>query len=207
MKFRASSLGKIMTDPKFKDEILSVGAKTELQYIAKELVYGYTRTFSSKYTDKGLAVENESIALYNSVHFTNYVKNNERKTNEWITGECDIFTGDRIIDIKSSWSIDTFPVMSEDAHDKNYEWQMRAYMMLWNVQLAEVAYCLVDTPDDLIGYEPVDYHYVSQIPEVLRVTSVVYTRDDALEAKIKRKVEEANRYLDELVKQIAKEHS
>lgn len=207
MRFRASSLGKIMTEPKSKDEILSVGAKTEIQNIAKELVYGFTRTFSSKYTEKGLQVEDDSIALYNSVHFTSYVKNSERKSNDWITGECDIFTGDKIIDIKSSWSVDTFPVLASHGADKDYEWQLRAYMWLWDVDAAEIAYCLVNTPDELIGYEPTEYHYVDNIPEILRVTRVEYVRDRAMEDRIKTKVEAANVYLNQIVQQIALEHA
>lgn len=207
MRFRASSLGKIMTEPKSKDEILSVGAKTEIQNMAKELVYGFTRTFSSKYTEKGLQVEDDSIALYNSVHFTSYVKNSERKSNDWITGECDIFTGDKIIDIKSSWSVDTFPVLASHGADKDYEWQLRAYMWLWDVDAAEIAYCLVNTPDELIGYEPTEYHYVDNIPEILRVTRVEYVRDRAMEDRIKTKVEAANVYLNQIVQQIALEHA
>lgn len=205
--FRASSLGKIMTEPKSKSEVLSVGAKTEIQAMAKEFVYGYTRNFSNKYTEKGIQVEQASIELYNSVHFTDYVKNTERKSNDWITGECDIFTGSKIIDIKSSWSIDTFPAFSEEGEDKTYEWQARAYMMLWGAQEAEIAYCLVDTPHELIGYDPVEYHYVSHIAEELRVTKVHYTWDQEDEEKIKLKVDAANVYLNELIQQISKEHA
>lgn len=205
-RFRASCLGKIMTDPKGKDEILSVGAKTEIKDMAKELVYGFSRSFSSKYTEKGIQVEDQSIALYNSVHFTNYRKNVERKSNEWITGECDIFTGSKIIDIKSSWSLDTFPAVSADGVDKGYEWQLRAYMWLWDVDAAEVAYCMVDTPDELIGYESPEYHSVGHIAEELRVTRIQYTRDKALEDRIRVKVEAANEYLQWFVAQIAQEH-
>lgn len=206
IRFRASSLADIMTDPKGKDEILSVGAKTAIRHMAKEMVYGFTRTFSSKYTDKGIQVEGESIALYNAVHFTDYVKNTERKTNDWLTGECDIDTGSKIIDVKSSWSLDTFPALSSDAVDKGYEWQIRAYMMLWDRPEGEVAHCLVNTPDELIGWEPPEYHFVSEIPEVLRVTSVRYTRDPELEEKIKTKVDAANEYFNQLIQQIAEEH-
>lgn len=236
-KFRASSLGEIMgdaqsIDPKFLTEelatisrktkktdeekalleplklrSLSAGAKTKVERMAKELVYGYTRTFSSKETEKGLTVENDSIALYNSVFFTSHAKNTERKANDWITGECDIFTGSKIIDIKSSWSLDTFPATAASAHDSGYEWQMRAYMWLWDVEEAEVAFCLVNTPEELIGYEPPEYHYVDSIPEILRVTPIRYRRDRALEERIKVKVEEANRLLQSIVKQIADEHA
>jgi len=66
---------------------------------------------------------------------------------------------------------------------------------------------MVSTPDDLIGYESTDVHYVDHINPELRVTRVPYTRDKALEDKIKQRCEEANRYLDLLVKQIAEEHN
>lgn len=186
---------------------LSAGAKTAVECMAKELVYGYTRTFSSKYTEKGLTVEDDSIALYNSVFFTNHVKNTERRTNEWITGEADIVAPAKIIDIKSSWSLDTFPVIATSGADTTYEWQVRAYMWLWDKPAAEVAYCLVNTPDELIGYEPAEYHYVDEIPEVLRITRVHYTRDIAAEERIKVKVGAARRYLAELIQSIAAEHA
>lgn len=206
-KFRASMLSEIMTDPKGKDETLSVGAKTCVEKLAKQLVYGYEEQMSSKYTEKGLLVEDQSIQLYNEVFFTNYEKNTERRTSHWITGECDIATPKRIIDIKSPWSLQTFPATIAAGRDKGYEWQGRAYMMLWDVDEFEIAYCMVSTPDELIGYESTDIHYVDHINPELRVTRVPYTRDKALEDKIKQRCEEANRYLDLLVKQIADEHN
>lgn len=205
-KFRASSLAEIMTDPKGKDEVLSVGAKTAVMKLAKELVYGYDEEISSKYMEKGILVEDQSIALYNEVFFTNHQKNIVRMSNLWITGECDIFTPEKIIDIKSSWSLATFPVTSDAGKDKGYEWQGRAYMWLWDVDQFEIAYCLVNTPDELIGYDQQDLHYVDHINPELRVTRVQYVRDKALEDKIKQRVEAANEYLDAMVRQIANEH-
>lgn len=205
-KFRASSLGEIMTDPKGKDEVLSVGAKTAITKMAKELVYGYDEEISSKYMEKGILVEDQSIALYNEVFFTNHKKNTVRLTNKWITGECDISTPSKIIDIKSSWSLATFPAIAANGADKGYEWQCRAYMWLWNVDEAEVAYCLVNTPDELIGYEQQELHYVDHITPELRITRVHYKRDKALEEKIATRVEDANLYLDAMVKQISQEH-
>lgn len=206
-KFRASSLGDIMTAPRSKDETLSVGAKTCIEKLAKQFVYGYDEVISSKYTDKGLQVEDQSIELYNAVFFTNYKKNTERKTNDWITGECDIITPAKITDIKSSWSLATFPATVLAGRDKVYEWQLRAYMWLWDVDESEIAYCLVNTPDELIGYEPQELHFVDHITQELRVTRVPYTRDRALEDKIAARVEEANRYMDAMVKQISTEHA
>jgi len=207
LKIRASSLAEIMTDPKGKDETLSVGAKTAITKQAKEFVYGYDERFSSKYTEKGILSEDRSIALFNSVLFTDYKKNTERKTNEWLTGEADIVTTDSIIDIKSSWSLSTFPCLSSEGENKTYEWQLRAYMMLWDLEQAQIAYCLVSTPDHLVGFEDKALHYVDHIAPELRVTLVGYERDKALEDKIKFKVDEARKYYDKIVKQISDEHS
>lgn len=206
-RIRASSLGKIMAEPKNKGEVLSVGAKTYVEDLAKEFVYGYTKVVSSKEMDKGIIVENASIALLNDVMFASYAKNAERKNNDWLTGECDIFTGSKIIDIKSSWSIQTFPATVFAGRDTGYEWQLRSYMMLWDVDEAEIAYCLVTTPDELIRFEPTEIHYVDHIDPALRVTRVPYQRDKALEEKIKLKVEAARAYFDEVVELIATEHA
>ncbi|MBK5203888.1 MAG: hypothetical protein JJD98_00315 [Polaromonas sp.] len=206
-KFRASSLGDIMTDPKNKDDLLSVGGKTVVDKIAKQLVYGYDEVVTSKYMDKGIQVEDKSIELYNSVFFTGHAKNTERKTNDWITGECDIFTPAKITDIKSAWSLATFPATARQGEDKGYEWQLRAYMMLWDVDLAQIAYCLVNTPEELIGWEDPALHYIDHITPELRVTLVQYKRDLALEDKIRARCEAANEYLDLAVKKIAEEHN
>jgi hypothetical protein len=207
LNIRASSLADIMTDPKGKDETLSVGAKTAITKQAKEFVYGYDEKFSSKYTEKGLLSEDRSIDLLNSVLFTEYKKNTERKTNDWLTGEADLVTPNSIIDIKTSWSLSTFPCLALEGENKTYEWQLRAYMMLWDLDQAQIAYCLVSTPDHLIGYEDKALHQVDHIAPELRVTLVGYQRDRTLEDKIKFKVDEARKYYDKIVKQISDEHS
>lgn len=207
LKIRASSLSKIMTEPKSKDEKLSVGAKTYVEDLAKEFVYGYKKVVSSRETEKGTICENASIALLNTVLFTDYQKNTERKENDWITGECDIFTGRKIHDIKSSWSLATFPATVFAGRDKDYEWQGRAYMWLWDVDHFEIDYCLVTTPDELIGYESESLHYVDHIAPELRVTRVPYERDKKLEDKIKEKVIAAREYFNEICELIAMEHA
>ena len=237
-KFRASSLGSIMADPtsidkslldddllviaakkkktdednallaQYWDRSLSAGAKTVCEDIAKKMIYGFDVEISGKYLEKGLRVEDEAIELVNKVFFTNYEKNTERRSNAWITGECDILIpGQKIIDVKSSWSLDTFPATSNKGKDTGYEWQGRAYMWLWEVPEFEINYCMVNTPDDLIGYEDSDLHYVDHIAPELRVTRVCYHRDTALEAKMATKAEAAQKYIETLIQQIAAEHN
>lgn len=207
IKIHPSSLGLIMTEPKKKEDVLSVGAKTYIKKLAKEFVYGYKESIQSKYLDKGNAVESESIALYNSVFGTSHIKNTERRENEYLCGECDIDTGEKIIDVKSSWSLSTFPCFTEDASNKDYEWQVRAYMILWDRDYAEVAHCMVSTPDELIRYEPLDIHLVDGIEESLRVTVVKYQRDIELDSAIEIKCKAAQEYFNEMIDKIATEHN
>ena len=211
IKFRASQLFNIMTDPKEKDQELSVGAKTYLEKLAKIYVYDFNEVITGKYMDKGLIVEDQSIALMNEVYFTNYTKNTERKSNDWITGECDIVAPTEILDVKSSWSLKTFPVTRETAtkqsKEAGYDWQKRAYMWLWGMEQARDIYCMVDTPDELIKYEDPNEHYVSHLNPALRVTETLpYVRDVKLEDKIKYKVDAARKHLEKLVKIINEEH-
>jgi hypothetical protein len=208
LKIRCSSLSKIMSEPKSKSEALSVGAKTYIEELAKEFVYGFEKVITSKEMEKGQLVEAHSIQLINEVFFTNYTKNDERRENEWITGECDIYVpGRKIIDVKSPWSLATFPATMFAGQDKDYEWQLRGYCMLWDVPLGEINYAMVNTPDELIRFEDPGMHYVDHIDPSLRITRVPYERDRSLEDKIKEKVETARKYFNEIVEMIAVEHA
>jgi hypothetical protein len=235
-RMRCSSLGQLMTDPKvidpalldeetaviakkkvktdeeqamlavLFDSSLSAGAKTYLEDWAQEFMLDYHAVVTSKYMEKGTIVEPEAIALYNRRFFTSWAKNTERRHNDWIAGECDIYTGSKTIDTKSSWSRQTFPLTACKGHDRDYEWQGRGYMWLWDVEQHDVAYCLVDTPEELIRYEQRDLHEVDHLPEHLRITIVSYQRDRALEEKIKRKVIAARRYLAAYIERVNLEH-
>lgn len=203
-----SSLGKIMTTAKSrKPEDLSVGAMTYCRQLAKEAVYGYRYSPSSRQMEKGTVCEQDSIDLYNEVFFTNHKKNAERKSNDWLCGECDIDAGKMIIDIKTSWSLATFPATRADAHDNDYEWQGRGYMMLWDRDAFELAFCLVSTPPELVGYEDARLHHVDHIDPALRVTTVRYERDMEKERLIQIKVEAARQYINEVFETIALDHS
>ena len=210
MKFRCSSIGKLMTEPRSKSEgVLSVGAKTYIRELAAQEIFGVDFEVSSKYIEKGIEAEGDSIDLLNSVRGLSLVKNTERRDNEFITGECDLFDDDakRGHDIKTSWSIATFPIIVADCEDKLYEWQMRGYMALWDADEWEVNYCLVDTPDRLIGFEPMQLHVVSHLPEWMRVTTWTIKRDLEKEAAIYEKVKAANEYLKLVISEFDQTHT
>ena len=210
MKFRCSSLGKLMTEPRSKSEgPLSVGAKTYIRELAAQEIFGVEFEISSKQIEKGIEVEGDSIDLLNSVRGLSLVKNVERRSNDFITGECDLFDAEakRGHDIKSSWSIATFPITVADCEDRLYEWQMRGYMALWDADEWEVNYCLVDTPDRLIGFEPMPLHVVSHLPEWIRVTTWTVKRDLEKEAAIYEKVKAANEYLNLVINEFDQTHA
>ena len=80
-------------------------------------------------------------------------------------------------------------------------------MMLWDCDQFEIAYCLVNTPAELIGFEDESLHYVDHIAPELRVTTVSYERDKEKEELIKIKVESARKYIDQIIQQIAHDHA
>lgn len=204
---RCSQLGKIMTEPKSKSEVLSVGAKTYLTNLAKQGVYGYQEEITSKYMTKGIVCEQQSIDLYNSVNFTSLRKNADRIEDDILTGECDLIVpGYFGVDVKTSWSLATFPVLIEDCDTTDYEYQARGYMRLWDVSEWRIAFCLVSTPDDLIGYEQPELHSVDHIPENMRVTEIVYKRDAAIEEKIVAKCKAAQAFYVDAVRRIKECH-
>ncbi|PLY41678.1 hypothetical protein CSZ94_14295 [Janthinobacterium sp. ROICE36] len=191
----------------YKEMSLSAGAKTYLGKLAKQFVYSYNKVVETKYMDKGLACEDEAIDMINRLRFESYTKNTERREDEFLTGECDIYVpGVKTIDTKVSWDLDTFPALSEDCHDSLYEWQGRAYMRLWDVPEHEVCFVMLNTPDELIRYEQRELHEVEHIDPALRLTSITYQRDAALEEKMVNKCRVAQKYLLNTVARINLEH-
>lgn len=207
--FRCSAIGKLMTEPKTKAEgPLSVGAKTHIRNLAAQDIFGVEFEITSKEMEKGTLVENEGIALLNRVRGLSLVKNTERKTNAWLSGEADLFNavGRRGHDLKCPWSVATFPIARVDCEDKLYEWQMRGYMMLWDAWEWEVNYALISTPEHLIRYEPASMHFVDHIPEHMRLTTWTVTRDPVKEAAMVEKIKAARDYYAEVVAEFTATH-
>lgn len=205
MKIRCSSLPKIMTNPRTKSEVLSETAKSEIIKIAKEDFYGYSSQMTNKYVEKGIEVEDKSIELLNTIKLANYKKNDTRLENDFLTGECDINdeVNDEIIDIKSSWSLETFPALPSDINIKDYEMQLRGYMMLYNRSKASVCYCMVSTPEGLTMYENKLLHEVDHIDPFARVTMLSIERDLEIEKQIEERCKVAIEFYYDYIRQLA----
>lgn len=153
--------------------------------------YGRRIEFDNKYTKKGRDVEDQSLQMIEErFGLGMLLKNDKRMENDFLTGECDTKTKEMVIDAKSSWDINTFPLFETEL-DSDYEWQGQGYMELYGLKKCMVAYCLTDTPPDLIDREV--HHRATKLgydeDEKIDLYEVVYkelTYDDIpLEKRVK----------------------
>jgi len=108
-KFHPSSLGKLMTPAKAKDDLLGETCKEALLEIWIEETYGRRKDITNKYMEKGTLQEEDSITLYSLVTKTFYKKNTDQVSNDFLIGTPDLYKGETIMtaeeikDIKTSW--------------------------------------------------------------------------------------------------------
>lgn len=154
---RSSSVGYLMTEPQSKADkeagLLSKTAQRHLLdvYIAQK--YGRVRDIQTKQMKKGVAVENDSIDMLSKLLSVSFKKNEERYSNAYVTGLPDIVSNEMVIDIKSSYDLWTFMGNLPDKLDSLYYWQLMSYMWLTDAKLGYIAYCLSNTPDNIIEQE------------------------------------------------------
>ena len=218
-RVRCSALGKIMTSPRSKSEILSQTAKTYVEEQVLQAKYGIVKTFNSRYTDKGNLVEDESIKLASDVLDLGFLyKNDEHFTNDWVTGTPDVNTNDLLLDVKSSWDATTFPFFATEIPTKDYFYQLQGYMWLTGKQKSLLVYCLVNTPLDMVQDEIRRAHWnanlldesldlidevqkrhnFDHIPDNRRVKVFEVKRDDEVIEQIKERVELCREYYETL---------
>lgn len=191
----------------YKNSILSATAKSYLNTVAKELVYAYHKQLEIKYFKKGIQCEDDLIDLANHVFHMFLSKNTTRRSTDLITGEPDLILDDAIWDVKNAWSLDTFPVTPEEAHNPDYEWQLRGYFYLYDKQYGRIVYGLVDTPEELYRYEQADLHIVSHLPKNMRITVCDYVRDMEKERLMLVKAEKAQQYIIDQIERIKNAHN
>ena len=223
MKIRCSALGKIMTSPKSKGEVLSQTAKTYLKELAIEEKFGIRKEFSSRYTDKGNIQEDTAIEMASKVLSLPFaLKNTEYFENEFIKGTPDLILEDEIIDIKCSWDGTTFPWFEDELPNKDYFWQLVGYCWLTGRRKARVVYCLVDTPEDIVQDEirrtswkkfEIDVteetenevrakHEFAHISENKRIRAYLVELTDEDIDKVKEKLSHAREYYNDLISKL-----
>jgi len=218
-KIRCSAIGQIMTNAKSKNETLS---KTTISYLdnwIKEQLYHRKKEFTSKYTDKGLIMEDNSIDLISEHYgYDLLIKNEKQYENEFLKGTPDVIINSQklVIDVKNSWDCFTFPLMENEIPTKGYYWQLQGYMALLGFDKASLIYTLTDTPVHLIEKEAAYYskdngldindvieEFVekmtySHLPDKLRIKRFDIARNNEDIKKIEKRVQECNEYINNL---------
>ena len=189
----------------------------------KEPVGGAER---SKYTMKGKLVEEESIMMLSRIDSLTYSKNDKRYNNNYLTGEPDIIVSNdgipqKIIDIKSSYDFATLLANVGSPLNSLYRYQVQGYMALTGATEAEVCYCLVNMPQELINSEKKRIFYAlnaateespeykrqverlennmtfDEVPIQERIVRFPVQRDEELINKIYKRIEACREWLKE----------
>jgi len=105
---------------------------------------------------KGKMAEKQSIELISIVEDTWYEKNDIRVSNEYLSGEPDIFSGNSIMDAESitdAKSIWDYPGYLQKLHkplESGYPEQVKGYCDITGAKKGQIARVLVDTPEEII---------------------------------------------------------
>jgi len=215
-KIRCSEIGQIMTEARSKTEPLSKTTQSYLQLWAKEQIYGRRKDITTKYMEKGIECELESIQFVAKHIYPKWLllKNDQFFEDEHMTGTPDLLIENKVIDIKNSWDFSTFPLFEQEP-DKNYYWQLQGYMSLTDKTEAEVIYTLMNTPEEIVDQEinraiykgdwneEIEqeiraYHNYDSIPVKYRIKSFQIYRNQEDIDRIKSRVEECRNYLNSL---------
>ena len=223
MKIRCSQIGKIMTSPKTKGEVLSKTTKSYIQEFVIEEKYGIRKEFWSRYTDKGNECENEGISLANDVLNLGFIyKNEENLNNDYLTGTPDVNTNEILLDIKCSWDATTFPFFENEIPNKDYYYQLQGYMWLTGKDEALLCYCLVNTPFQIVEDEVRREHWkqnlidesldvrdfvqskhnFDHIPKEKRLKVFKIAKDESVIEQIKQRIELTREYYNKLVNEL-----
>jgi hypothetical protein len=223
MKIRCSQIGKIMTSPKTKGEVLSKTCKSYIQEIVIEEKYGIRKEFWSRYTDKGNEVEDEGIELVNDVLNLGFIfKNDENLNNDYLTGTPDVNTNEILLDIKCSWDATTFPWFETEVPNKDYYYQLQGYMWLTGKDESLLCYCLINTPFQIVEDEVRREHWkqnlidesldlrdfvqakhnFDHIPKEKRLKVFKIAKDESVIEQIKERIELARVYYNNLINKL-----
>lgn len=203
------------------------GAKTHCQKWLKRRpeMYNRKKDISTDQTEKGLITEDDSIDFIADFFNLGFLmKNEEFFPNEYMCGTPDIIIRPKnlIIDNKSSWDHDTFPLFKKAIPNMAYWWQAQSYMELVGLDHFWLVYTLMDTPINIIERECKSYSYrmgygevtedlmkrfieemtYSDIPKELKIKRWKIERDRSAPAKIEARVKMCRNYIKQLITEV-----
>lgn len=142
---RCSALGKVVS----KSGKLTQTTMTFLDEVFISEIYGTKKEAYGKALDKGIACEEDGFKMLNDVFYRGrfVAKVKEPKENEFIKGTPDTIIDGCVTDIKNALDLFTFG-KAEMSWD--YEWQVKGYMFLYNLQKGRLFYCLNNMPEHMV---------------------------------------------------------
>lgn len=206
---------------------LPQGAKSYCLGWLKEQPEFYDRRieFTSKYTDKGLIVEDDALEFVaERLGYGFLVKNDQRFECEYITGEPDNIQPNHTLDIKAPWTFATFPIFETEPKDI-YWWQGQGYMHLTHRPKHRVIYVLMNTPAGIINREVRSQAYragldedqemelyedlfkamtYDDIPDQNRIKVFEFDRDTEAIEDVKRRVKMCQQFIFETLNKFVK---
>ena len=186
-----------MTNPRSKSEVLSQTTKSYVQEWLKERIYGIQKDFSSKYTQKGIEMEDEAIdKAIEWLDLPFALKNEESFYNDFFTGTPDLILSDEVIDIKCSWDAFSFPLFETELPTKDYYYQLQVYMALTGKRKSRVVYVLLNTPEEISPYE--QKHDYSNIDTKYRIKAFEVDYDESVIEEIKQRVVDIRDYIEKI---------
>lgn len=199
------------------DDVLSETCKTYLANIYGWEKYKKWPVVSGdepiKQFRKGNLVENDSIKLVSELDGKEYVKNEIKIENEFLSGIPDILENDYLIDVKSPWSIESFLANLTKELNDAYWWQVQGYLSITKFPKGEVSFCLISHPDKMIDDEVQRLTMLGiessaeqlrngitfeDIPANERRIKFIVERDDEVIAKINKRVGKCREFLAEI---------
>jgi hypothetical protein len=200
---------------------LPAGAKTYCKKWLKKKLFNRNENWKALVIDKGLAVEDDLIALIADVKGLDGLRKNDRHyENEFMKGTPDM-VHQKVRDAKASWDLFTFPMFDDKIPDQKYWWQLQGYMVLTGIKEASLDYGLIDTPMPIIQQDLKRLYYQSggtaeewtperwnekipnyqftDIPKDLRVRSFEFEYDTTIADKICARVQLCQKYIDSLM--------
>ena len=212
---RSNECHLLMTNPRSKTDQLSETTKSWLKEKAVEQVLGLKKTVETKQMKKGTMCLPHSIDLYNQVMQTNYKQNNRTKHKYGFVATPTLLGGGCAIKVCTSWDATTFPFFDDEVSKlvkrAGYDWQCRVYMMLFEIDTAQVSYCLVDTPMEAPDGEILLHYWDDYLlhkfegsvdPQKRVSVSAPMERDQGIEKKMLERYEVANSYYQKYVEEL-----
>lgn len=144
---------------RFNDPELSVTAIKKLTRRYSFEKYNKRTAATFNYTRgtqlKGTQLENEAIELLSRHDKSKYIKCDVSAENDYLLGRCDVLyeAGNKIVEVKTSWNVNTIMQQEAIGLSSKIWWQAQGYLDVYDKDICEVSFVLVNTPPHLIAQE------------------------------------------------------